>query len=104
MRDNLTEGDLTFIKRIGDETWVYEYNDETAQQCSQWCIKNEPKSNKPKFPEGTEGHPTQPMLITSVWKIELSVSMLVLAQKEPILKAIIKICIKIDANVIFVSL
>ena len=39
--------------------------------------------------------------IRSVWKIELTVSMLVFAQKEPTLNAIIKICIKIHKNVVF---
>ena len=40
----------TFIKRIitGDETGVYEYDVETAQQSSEWLPKNEPKSKKPR--------------------------------------------------------
>ena len=36
----------------------------------------------------------------SEWKIGLTFGMLVLAQKEPILKAIIKICFKVHKNVI----
>ena len=42
--------DPTFIKRIiiGDETWVYEYNVETALQSSEWSAKNEPKPKKPR--------------------------------------------------------
>ncbi|KAJ8951675.1 hypothetical protein NQ318_012216 [Aromia moschata] len=41
--------DPTFIKRMitGDETWVYEYDVETAQQSSEWRAKNEPKPKKP---------------------------------------------------------
>ena len=39
--------------------------------------------------------PAEAYVIRSVWKIGLAVGMLVLAQKEPILKAIIKICIEI---------
>ena len=40
----------TFIKRVitGDETWVYEYDVETAQQSSEWRAKNEPKPKKPR--------------------------------------------------------
>ena len=41
------------------------------------------------------------MSIKSVWKIGLTDGMLVLAQKEPFLKAIIKICIKMHKNVFF---
>ena len=43
----------------------------------------------------------RPRAIRSVWKIGLTVGMLVLAQKEPILKAIMNICIKIHKNVVF---
>lgn len=31
---------------IGDETWVYEYDIETAQQSGEWRSKNEPKPKK----------------------------------------------------------
>ena len=57
-----------------------------------WVHKNE-------FTEGTKSHRPRP--IRSVWKIGLNVGMLLLTQKEPILKAIIKICIKIHKNVVF---
>ena len=42
--------DPAFIKRIitGDETWVYEYDVETAQQYSAWRAKNESKPEKPR--------------------------------------------------------
>ena len=42
--------DLTFIKRIitGDETWVYEYDVETAQQSSEWRVKNDSKPKNPR--------------------------------------------------------
>ena len=41
MLDNIAD-EPTFIKRIitGDETWVYEYDIETAQQSSKWRTKN----------------------------------------------------------------
>ncbi|KAJ8938348.1 hypothetical protein NQ318_000140, partial [Aromia moschata] len=40
--------DPTFNKRTitGDETWVYEYDVETAQQSSEWRAKNEAKPKK----------------------------------------------------------
>ncbi|XP_066259606.1 protein GVQW3-like [Euwallacea similis] len=46
MRANVAD-DSTFIKRVitGDET-VYEYDIETAQQFSEWRVKNEPKQKK----------------------------------------------------------
>ena len=42
--------DPKFIKCIitSDETWVYEYDVETAQQSSEWRTKNEPKPKKPR--------------------------------------------------------
>lgn len=47
MSDNVAE-DPTFIKRINtdDETWVYAYDVETAQQPSEWRFKYEPKRKK----------------------------------------------------------
>ena len=50
-----------------------------------------------------ELRPYRPRSIKSVRKIGLSVGILVLAPKEPILKAIIKICIKIHKNVVFIN-
>ena len=58
--------------------------------------------HKKKFAEGTKGH-TGRAPIRSVWIIGLTVGMLVLAQKEPTLKAIIKICIKVHKNVFLTS-
>ena len=42
--------DPIFIKSIiaGDQTWVYEYDIETAQQSSEWRAKNKPKPKKPR--------------------------------------------------------
>ena len=39
----------TYIQHIttDDETWVYEYDVETAQQSSEWRLPNEPKPKKP---------------------------------------------------------
>lgn len=44
------DSDPNFMKRIitGDETWVYEYDMETAQQSSEWRLKNEPKPKRPR--------------------------------------------------------
>lgn len=38
------------VQRIitGDETWVHEYDVETAQQSSEWRAKDEPKPKKPR--------------------------------------------------------
>lgn len=45
---NNADNDPTFMKRIitGDETWVYEYDMETAQQSSEWRLSGEPKPKK----------------------------------------------------------
>ena len=58
-----------------------------------------PLSHLKSFAGVTEGHPSS-RLITSVWKVGLSVVMLILVQ-EPILNTLIKICIKILKNVFF---
>ncbi|KAJ8938490.1 hypothetical protein NQ318_020806 [Aromia moschata] len=51
--------DHIFITRMitGDETWVYEYDIETAQESSEWRAKNEPKpkNHKSKSVENQEG-------------------------------------------------
>lgn len=48
-KEMLTMSD-TDIQHIitGDETWVYEYDVETAQQSSEWRLPNEPKPKKPR--------------------------------------------------------
>lgn len=52
---------LTYIKHIvsGDETWVYRYDVETAQQSGEWHSKNESKPKASKLAEYTEGHPSR---------------------------------------------
>lgn len=44
------DNDSTFMKRIitGDETWVYEYDMETAQQSSEWRLRGEAKPKRPR--------------------------------------------------------
>lgn len=43
----MTDTDIQHII-TGDETWVYEYDVETAQQSSEWRFPEEPKPKKPR--------------------------------------------------------
>ena len=85
----------TFIKHIiiGDETLINECEIKTIQQSRKWSSKNEPK---PK-------NPCQSHLKIKGMLIRQNSIKLEFAQTKPILKVIIKTCIKMRKKICLLS-